>query len=387
MKRKPLLPSALLQKMRLETDPEADKVVTDLLDRNPGGLHELFEHLTRNRDIDKSKLPPEALAFFEKFEVLPDWVDHDKLHIGQDVFRRFGIEASMLLFYLAMPCSYMCWRGARVLTSTGRLTVRDGNVHRFAYRLMETAQFVLDVMAPGAFHPEGRGVSTTLKVRLIHASIRHFITTMSKWDEATLGKPLNQEDEAGTLMCFSAMTLYGLKNAGVQLTEEEQDGYFHCWQVVGHLLGIRPELIPANYADGVALGFQIFDEQKGPSEASDDLIDALIDFVQTLLPKHWMGRYFPIMMMQYFLEENVGATLKFRKISRFRKWLFDILMHLMSFFLTLFRRPRHHLVAGHLGRTRNHFLQHMILYFNDHKQVRFDIPPSLKGDWENPSST
>ncbi|MBK8044673.1 MAG: DUF2236 domain-containing protein [Haliscomenobacter sp.] len=82
---------------------------------------------------------------------------------------------------------------------------------------METAQFVIDVLSPGGLSPAGKGVRSAQKVRLIHASIRHFLKQRG-WDTEDLGEPLNQEDKAGTLMAFSALLLDGFKMMQIGLT-------------------------------------------------------------------------------------------------------------------------------------------------------------------------
>jgi hypothetical protein len=49
-------------------------------------------------------------------------------------------------------------------------------------RIVETAQFVLDVMAPDGLGHSGRGVRSAQKVRLMHAAIRHLILAAEGMD-------------------------------------------------------------------------------------------------------------------------------------------------------------------------------------------------------------
>ena len=37
------------------------------------------------------------------------------------------------------------------------------------------------------------------------------------------------------------------------MTRAEKDAYIHCWNVVGFLMGIREELLPANYEESEKL--------------------------------------------------------------------------------------------------------------------------------------
>ena len=40
---------------------------------------------------------------------------------------------------------------------------------------------------------------------------------------------------------------------GVRMTPAEKNAYIHCWNVVGFLMGIREELLPANYEESEKL--------------------------------------------------------------------------------------------------------------------------------------
>ncbi len=62
---------------------------------------------------------------------------------------------------------------------------------------------------------------------------------------------------AGTLLSFSYLALDGLRRLGYRLADEDTEAYLHCWIVVSHIMGIRPELLPADFADAAALSGRI----------------------------------------------------------------------------------------------------------------------------------
>src|SRR6201999_3276000 len=124
----------------------------------------------------------------------------------QEVFACYGPQICLCLLCKSLPEAYACAKGAQVLYRTGRLTDQDGTMRTFTRRLMETSQFVVNVCIPGGLEPNGKGIVTSQKVRLIHAAIRYFIKK-GEWDVATLGEPINQEDMAGTLQSFSTLIL------------------------------------------------------------------------------------------------------------------------------------------------------------------------------------
>ena len=133
---------------------------------------------------------------------MPDWHDLDKIKAGQKLFSHYSPEIIVILFCKSLPECYCAEHAARVLDSTNLMT-------KFVQRrIVKTAQFVLDVMAPGGLDPdnaEARGLRSAQKVRLLHASIRHLLL-QEGWDTATCGKPINQEDLTGTLLSFSLLT-------------------------------------------------------------------------------------------------------------------------------------------------------------------------------------
>jgi hypothetical protein len=342
----------------------------------------VFHILTRNNDIENAPLPPRVKAYFKEHSKLPDWADPKLLLTGQDVYRRYGLEVAMLLLYLSLPAAYSCANGAKVLVKTGRLTERQhGKLDRLNYRLLETSQFVINVMQPGAFQGNADGIVTTLKIRLIHAAIRHFIREKGDWNTDEWGEPINQEDMAGTLMSFSSLILHGLENMGAELSPEEQEGYFHCWRVTGHLMGLDPRLIPKDYADGLKMGFQIIGHQSKKSPEGQLLVSSLVDYVNDILPFPIFKGLLPVVLINYFIGENIGHNLTFRQVPRFWYWVITLCLRFFSFLLNLFGIPRYRLVRSRIGKMKQPFLEKIITHFNNHKKIHFDIPPSLHDDW------
>jgi hypothetical protein len=119
---------------------------------------------------------------------------------GEDVFGEFGLHLVAALFCASLPECYAVAKGAHVLVFTARMSK-----HPFR-RIVETAQFVIDVMSPDGLGEYGMGLRTAQKIRLMHAAIRHLCKTQADWNP-DCGEPINQEDLAGTLMTFSTVAL------------------------------------------------------------------------------------------------------------------------------------------------------------------------------------
>ncbi|MBK8358138.1 MAG: DUF2236 domain-containing protein [Comamonadaceae bacterium] len=122
-----------------------------------------------------------------------------------------------------------------------------------------------------------------LKVRLIHATIRHLILhgdpeqmpgavaaqppagpsagghgalyqalLAHGWDIEARGLPCNQFELAYTLLTFHYVFLRGMRTLGLGLAPADEDAFLHAWNVVGHVLGVRDDLLPASYDDAAA---------------------------------------------------------------------------------------------------------------------------------------
>ena len=291
-----------LDPMRQVGDLLADNVVENLFANNSiDSVNSLMYGLIVNEYPEPASLPPVVADYVKQLDQLPDWADAAKMDLGAQVFWKYGPRLILILHCYALPFCYVGKNGVKVLALSGRL---GSNSMR---RILETAQLLVDAMAPGGLSgPQGRARRTIQKVRLMHAAIRHLVKKYPNWKQPEYGLPVNQEDMAGTLMAFSWISLDGLRKIGVELTQAEWDAYLHCWQIVGHLLGIRDDMIPADNGAAEALCQAIARRQFGACEEGQAMTKALIESIQYQLP----GDVFddaPGLLMRYFLgAEHAG---------------------------------------------------------------------------------
>lgn len=375
------------------TDPYAEQVMREVIEQNEfKDLRSLFISLSNNSThIHNNKdLPPQVIEYFNREMELPAWADEKKIALAQDVFSRFGPQVALVLNFKALPLCYACRNGAKVLASTHRLNSSSQDTSRITRRLMETSQMVINVMAPGGLSANGQGLVTVKKVRLYHATIRQFLLNPKfnpeGWDVDYYGQPINQEEMAGTLMAFSALVLHGLEQLDVDLTEEEKDAYIHVWNVVGHFIGIDPELYPANYQEGWDLGIAIINRNKERSQDGIMLTDSLMEFT-----KQFFGGVFfkniPEYLVDYFMKDvsqiiNADLSLmlevgnKTGFFARLKGKIFIKLLQMANNWeersAWLSRYMRKHSVDMMKGMTST--------YLHTNK-VEFYIPDSLKASW------
>jgi hypothetical protein len=258
-------------------------------------------------------------------------------------------------------------------------------------RLLETAQMVINVMSPGGLSPQGKGIITVKKVRLYHAAIRYFLLNKKYnpvgWDIEMYGEPINQEEMAGTLMSFSALTLNGLDQLGVELTDIEKDAYMHCWSIVGHFIGLSPELYPTNYKDGWELGVAIIKRNQHESADGIFLTKSLLDFSKQFFISSFF-RQMPEYLINYFVKDVsdkigvdilklLGVNKKVPLRIKFFGWLFLKLMKIGHEF-----EEHSALIRKLMHRYSLKYMQALIHNYLKNYNVEFHIPDSLNTSWK-----
>jgi hypothetical protein len=285
-----------LAEMRMVGDPIADAVVDQLFaDGGTNAVNDLMRKLVNNDGLPPEQLPPIVRDYLESTADVRG-LDSEKVALGERLFARLGPEMLAVLGFYGLPMDYAAGKGVQVLYRTAFLSNRP------IRRVLETTQMVVDVMARGGLSPQGRGVRVAQKVRLMHAAVRHLIQhdSSAPWDVFALGVPVNQEDLAGTLMTFGYIVLAGLERLALPVSEAEREAYFHCWMVIGRIMGVREDLIPANLAEGRSLAWHIFKTQGQSSPQGKELASALVKGYQGLLPTLLHGM--PASMMHFFLQ-------------------------------------------------------------------------------------
>lgn len=362
----------------MRADEIADSVVEQIIESGETySISMLFNDLRTNDRIASIEFPDYVKDYFVSNSALPEWANKEKIAIGQQVYANFGPEIALCLMCKSLPEAYSCSKGAKVLYSTGRLTEQNGSLEVFTRRLMETAQFVVDVCSPDGLEPNGRGIETALKVRLIHAAIRYYLKKYG-WDYGN-GMPINQQDMAGTLQSFSALTLQGLIQLDVHLSEEEIDGYFHCWHVVGHLMGLEPEMNPADFRTAEVFGQAILDDQFAPSQEGVELTKALKAFMLQHMPGN-IFKHTPDAIIRFLTGDKIANSLGLDSAEELKKNIVPRLLE-HAFHDLSEVEEQHHFIKKIAAHFTLHFMQAMLNHFNDHKQIHFYIPPTLRTNW------
>jgi ER-bound oxygenase mpaB/B'/Rubber oxygenase, catalytic domain len=216
-------------------------------------------------------------AYLKAAHTLPQWADTEKIKRAEKLFMEHGPLSCILLFCASLPECYVIPDLATVLHIAGQLEAHT------EYRIRSTAAMIFPVMMKeGLTGANGGGIAQTLKVRLIHATIRHLILRGNPrlavaalqnndressdgviapiaemknshnmfhallahgWNVKADGLPCDQEELAYTLLTFGYVFLRGMRKLGVGLSRADEEAYLHVWNIVGHTLGIDKALL------------------------------------------------------------------------------------------------------------------------------------------------
>ena len=268
----------------MRADPPADLAVAGML-AGAEGPQQLAERIAAvNRELVRwdsngglanwqpgPGLDPRAAAALKDYLAaclaLPAWAEPERIARAESLFMDMSMLSCTLLFCASLPECYVLPDLSAVLHAAGQLEAHTD------YRVRATAAMIFPVMlAGGLTSSEGAGLAQALKVRLIHATIRHLILRGSPedsldagpvrpllpagggiyhtlyahgWDTARNGLPCNQEELAYTLLTFHYVFLRSLRKLGLGLERQDEEDYLHAWNVLGHVLGIERALMPA----------------------------------------------------------------------------------------------------------------------------------------------
>jgi hypothetical protein len=241
---------------------------------------------------------PEIAAFIAATSSLPSWSDPAKIQMAERIFSEHGLVSMMTLVFASLPECYVMKHGVKILALTAQLGEHTNR------RVHQTASMVLGVMNAGGLTATGRGIRETQKVRLIHATIRYQMLKRAAaapasaapmsvtdviagrgiaWDLKDDGYPVNQEDLAYTLLTFGYVIPMAMRQLGVPLTDQEFEAFLHAWNVTGHILGVRDDLMAHTVEDATALFDAIQARQAGASAGAAMLTNAMLDLVNDKL--------------------------------------------------------------------------------------------------------
>jgi hypothetical protein len=373
-----------LDACRQRADPLADAAVASYFGSvDATDPSSLFVQLVRHVRLPPEDQVPAIAEFLAAAARPPVWVDGAAIARGQEFFNRLVAHHFSALYLASLPSSYAAAKGVQVLRMTGRLQTDTQR------RLNETAQFLMDLSAPGALAPGGRGVDRILHIRLMHAAVRWLIdhdpavTVVDDVappldDEGPLmwsrswGLPVNQEDLVGTWLTFTAVVYDAFDASGVVYDAQDVDDHLHLWRLVAHHLGVDPALVPPARSDAAALRDRIWTRQQARSAAGLVMTEALVAQAHGRMPRFaW-----PIMptAFRHFLGDRV-ADLVGLPPANWTRYLFPVMSALTR--VATLGKERHAWRARVSAAIGRRLMDGILAEMRDGDRPAFAIPTHL----------
>ena len=110
------------------------------------------------------------------------------------------------------------------------------------------------------------------------------------------------------LFTFSVVGLESLEKLGIEVTERGAEAYTFLWSAVGHLMGIREDLLPLNVADSRQVWESIKRREYSTSKEGRELTLAAIDQMKKMIPGR-IGDGLAVSGMRFLLGEDTSGLL------------------------------------------------------------------------------
>lgn len=239
-----------LQRLQLDYDELGTRALEQLQAiQAKTGRQDLFDTLRDNHSSN------EVLAsFWAETQTVPKWVDWDQISRGQRFFYKH-MAANFVGFAL------QGFMGENTTTSsTAEVLVRTGgfSTRVLLRRLLETFQWLLQVTKHvEAIKPGGEGHTATVRVRLLHASVRSRIIKLTEsragyFDVQKHGVPINTTDSMHSIATFGCNPIWlQLPRLGIKPTAQEAEDYMALFRYVAYVIGTPHEYF-ASAAKGKA---------------------------------------------------------------------------------------------------------------------------------------
>lgn len=159
-------------------------------------------------------------------------------------------------------------------------------------------------MSPESIQPGGDGHIACIRVRLLHASVRKKILTLTKakpqyFDVESFGVPINDQDTIATISTFSAQLIWiALPAQGIFMKKDEIDDYIALWRLVAWYMGtpieqfrtaettkaymesvLGPDLVPSKSSQVLAGNIISCLANEPPSHPSADYLSSMARFL------------------------------------------------------------------------------------------------------------
>ncbi|MEV6154372.1 oxygenase MpaB family protein [Nonomuraea sp. NPDC052129] len=243
-------------------DDVADPLLSSLLDRGViPEVNRLLDGWNRNDQPLPAGLPEDLRAFIEQARQLPSWADPAMLDAAGRFHALKGNYIVVLTIVGAGMLATAIPKEARaVYYSAGGADLKD--------RIAKTNILAYAVRPQNAWGAGGTAVVEAVKTRLVHAAVRHLLKSSPHWSGPV---PISQEDMLVTWHTLATYSMRGMREWQVRISSTEAAAYLHSVQMLGHMLGIRDEFLPATWDSSYTQSDLVLPRNMGPTPEGVEL--------------------------------------------------------------------------------------------------------------------
>ena len=223
-------------------DPLGEAMAEDLTEFSSEESRRLVEAAMNDGDGEALRNAPDSLReLFRDVETPPEWLDYSAFAPGVRMFHR-NSQLVMAAFVGGVLIEGFTTNIAKSFLITGR--VRDQGVRR----LGQNNRHMVEIFFPGGLYRDGDGWKLSVRIRIVHARLRHLLSNSADWDNEAWGVPISAAHLGYAISAFSARLLKHMKTMGARYNDEEYRSFMAVWRYSGYLMGI-PETILFHDAD------------------------------------------------------------------------------------------------------------------------------------------
>ncbi|KAJ5760956.1 hypothetical protein N7520_008112 [Penicillium odoratum] len=186
---------------------------------------------------------------WEELNSIPDWVDWTQIERGQEFFYRYLVpNLTGLALQGVLGGTATIAGGTEIFVRTGGFSLRV-MPRRFLENFLWLSQVAMDLKS---IQPGGAGHTSTVRVRLLHATVsRRILKLMNQnptyFDEVEYRAPVNLRDVIHATAIFCCMPLFRqLPKIGIQPRPNETKDFLALFRYIAYVMAT-----PNSYFDGV----------------------------------------------------------------------------------------------------------------------------------------
>lgn len=208
----------------------------DIASLPPQELHRFIKAGIDQEEDVICDAPQSMRDFFDNLED-PPWFDYESFRSGM---RAFHLNTTNMLvgFVTGTLIEGFATMIAKSFATTGRVLNRS-TARR---RLMQNNRHLLELFFPGGLRRDGDGWKLSMRLRFVHARVRHLLAHSDEWNTGAWGMPLSAAHLGFAMTVFSMRLLQHSTSVGAAFNREERDSIIRIWRYAGHVMGV-PESI------------------------------------------------------------------------------------------------------------------------------------------------